>query len=53
MSPIQILGYLLIAFGVVDFAGQFLDYDLTGVSWSPIVAGVVGVALTSVGDKGE
>ena len=48
MSPLQIFGYLCFTFAAVDFSGQFLDYDLTGVSWSPIVAGVLGMVLTGM-----
>jgi len=44
-----ILGYLCYAFGIIDFAGMFFGYDLTGVSWSPIVAGVAGYGLIALG----
>jgi len=50
MIVFQILGFLCIGFGIVDFAGMFFDYNLTGVSWSPIVAGVIGGKLMSIGD---
>ena len=53
MAIFSILGFLCIGFGVIDFAGTFFGYDLTGVSWSPIVAGVVGGALMSIGGGGE
>lgn len=43
----QLLGFLCYAFAVIDFAGMFLGYDLTGVSWSPIVAGVIGSVFIS------
>lgn len=43
------LGWLFIAFAVIDFMGMFLGYDLTGVSWSPVVAGVIGSALINSG----
>ena len=46
-----ILGYLCYAFGVIDFAGMFFKYDLTGVSWSPILAGVIGYGLIVWGKK--
>ncbi len=49
MSVFKILGFLCIVFGVVDFAGMYLGYDLTGVSWSPIVAGVLGGILLNMG----
>ena len=38
-------GILCYVFAVIDFAGMFFGYDLTGVSWSPIVAGLVGSVL--------
>jgi len=53
MNLLQIIGYLCFAFAAVDFAGQFLNYDLTGVSWSPIVAGGLGVILTAMGPGEE
>jgi hypothetical protein len=40
-----ILGYLCYAFGAIDFAGMFFEYDLTGVSWSPVLAGFIGYGL--------
>lgn len=46
------IGYLCYAFGVIDFAGMFLGYDLTGVPWSPIVAGVIGSIFINYGEKG-
>ena len=53
MNPLQIIGYLCFAFAAVDFAGQFLNYDLTGVSWSPVVAGGLGVIFTAMGPGEE
>lgn len=47
----KVLGYLCILFGVIDFAGMFFGYDLTGVSWSPIVAGVIGSMLVGADKK--
>lgn len=41
------IGFLLILFAVIDFMGMFFGYDLTGVSWSPIVAGGIGAALVN------
>ena len=43
-------GILCYVFAVIDFAGMFLGYDLTGVSWSPIVAGLVGSVLVQFGE---
>ena len=51
MNPLQIIGYLFIAFGIIDYAGQFFEYDLTGVSWSPMAAGALGLVFASVGSK--
>jgi|TARA_B100000959_G_scaffold22850_1_gene22058 hypothetical protein len=53
----QILGGLLIAFGVIDFlAGNFGNTNLTAFmgplsSFSPIIFIVVGGLLTQVGEK--
>jgi hypothetical protein len=38
---------------VIDFAGMFLGYDLTGVSWSPIVAGLVASLFGTLGKNLE
>jgi len=48
---LKILGYLIIAFGVIDFAGMFFGYDLTGVSWSPIAAAIIGGVLIRIGEE--
>ena len=53
MFFLVILGWLCYAFAAIDFAGQFFDYDLTGVSWSPIAAGLLGAGLCSLGEGGE
>ena len=37
-----VLGFLCQTFAAIDFAGMFLGYDLTGVPWSPLVAGGIG-----------
>ena len=43
---LKVLGYLCIAFGIADFAlFQFGVADLTGVTWSPIAAGALGLIL--------
>lgn len=43
-----VLGVLCLVFAVVDFSGMYLHYDLTGVSWSPAVAGLLGIVLIVV-----
>lgn len=48
-GTMKIVGILLLIFAAVDFAGQYFNYDLTGVSWSAIVAGVIGSLLYSKG----
>ena len=54
---VQIIGYILIALGVIDFLlGNFGNINLTGFlgsasSFSPIILIVVGGILTRVGDK--
>ena len=53
----QIVGYILIALGVIDFLlGNFGNMDLTGFlgpisSFSPIILIVVGGLLTRAGNK--
>ena len=53
----QILGYILIALGILDFLlGNFANINLTGFmgaasSFSPIILIVVGGLLTRVGNK--
>lgn len=43
-----IIGFICVAFALVDFAGMFFHYDITGVSWSPMVAGFVGMYLLNL-----
>ena len=53
----QIIGYILIALGVIDFLlGNFGNVNLTGFmgpasSFSPVILIVVGGLLTRVGNK--
>ena len=47
VSTLMALGMICYAFGLVDFVGMFFHYDITGVSWSPIVAGFVGSIFIS------
>ena len=53
----QIIGYILIGLGALDFVlGNFAQINLTGFmgtasSFSPIILIVVGGLLTRVGDK--
>jgi hypothetical protein len=50
----KLLGALCIGFAIVDLGTYYLGIaDLTGVSWSPIAAGVVGSILLRMGDGGE
>ena len=46
---VAILGYLCVGFGILDFGASFFGYDLTGVQWSPIAAGLVGSVLINLG----
>ncbi len=50
---LKLLGFGCYGFALVDFAGMFFGYDLTGVSWSPIVASVLGGVLASIGRDDE
>lgn len=47
----KLVGGLLILLGIVDFAlYQFFDVDVTGVSWSPVAAGIVGSMVMRMGE---
>ena len=47
------LGVLFEIFAVVDFLGMFFHYDITGVRWSPLVAGGIGGWLIKVGGSAD
>jgi len=50
----RMLGYCCYAFAVVDLGTYYLGIaDLTGVSWSPIAAAVVGSVLVQMDRSGE
>lgn len=46
----KVFGVICIAFAAIDFAGMFLGYDITGVSWSPVVALTMGSVLLNRGN---
>lgn len=46
-----LLGILCFVFGIIDFAGMFFKYDLTGSSYTPLAAGLVGSFLIKLGDS--
>jgi hypothetical protein len=47
----KLAGGLLILFGIIDFVlYQFFNFDVTGVSWSPVAAGIVGSIIMRMGD---
>jgi hypothetical protein len=51
---LRLLGMLCYGFAVLDFGLYFLGVaDLTGVSWSPIAAAVVGSVLMRVGEESD
>jgi hypothetical protein len=37
-----IIGVLCFVFGIIDFAGMFFEYDLTGTAYSPLAAALIG-----------
>ena len=40
---IRLLGFLLILFAIIDIvSARIFSTDITGVSWSPIVSGLIG-----------
>jgi len=50
----RMLGYCCYAFAVVDLGTYYLGIaDLTGVSWSPIAAAVVGSVLVRMDGEEE
>jgi hypothetical protein len=50
----RLLGMLCIGFAIVDLGTYYLGIaDLTGVSWSPIAAGVAGSVLMKIGSDAE
>lgn len=48
---LQIIGYIFYLIGLIDFCGMFFGYDFTGVSWSPIVFGLIGYICEYFADK--
>ncbi|MGI9590944.1 MAG: hypothetical protein ACR2P8_06220 [Myxococcota bacterium] len=50
----RMLGYCCYAFAVVDLGTYYLGIaDLTGVSWSPIAAAVIGSVLVQMDKRGS
>ena len=48
----QLLGTFLCVFGLFDFGlWLFFDVDITGVWWSPLVAGAIGGYLLDIDDS--
>ncbi len=47
------IALLCYVFAVVDFAGMFLGYDITGVFWSPAAAAGIGTILMKIAKKNE
>ena len=51
---LRMLGYCCCAFAVIDLGTYYLGVaDLTGVSWSPIAAGVLGSVLVNLSGTEE
>lgn len=42
----KLAGWGCYVFAIIDFCGMFFGYDLTGVFWSPILAGLIGYLLS-------
>lgn len=52
MKALKVIGWILVIFGILDFALYYLaDVDLTGVSWSPYIAGALGWGLIEIAKK--
>ncbi|MBD3240002.1 MAG: hypothetical protein GF331_05405 [Chitinivibrionales bacterium] len=47
----QILAILCYAFAIADFGLYLFGYDITGVSWSPLVAALLGSMFMKLGRK--
>lgn len=49
------IGFLLILFAFADFGLSWFGMDITGVRWSPLVAGGLGTVLCRFfrGDDGD
>ena len=41
-GKLQRIGTLFFAIAFADFAGMYLNYDFTGVEWSPLAFGLIG-----------
>ena len=39
---LRVIGVLLILFALIDFGLSWIGIDITGVRWSPLVAGGLG-----------
>ena len=51
---LRVLGVLLIIFAIVDVVlGRVFAIDITGVTWSPIAAGLAGGALLRIFGGGD
>ena len=51
---LTILSYLCYLFAAVDWGlAMFAGIDITGVEWSPLVAGVVGAVLSAIANKND
>jgi hypothetical protein len=53
MPALKWIGYLCFLFAVADFGLSWVDIDLTGVSWSPIVAVIAGSVFVRLGGGDE
>jgi len=53
MSIFLLLGFLCYGFAIIDFAGIFFGYDLTGTPFSPIAAIFLGSMLIKMGGGEE
>jgi len=53
MAALKWVGFACIAIGIADIVLSYTWKDITGVSWSPIVAFVVGGVLIKLGGDEE
>ncbi len=53
MAALVWIGYLCYLFALVDFIAYWCGYDITGVSWSPFAAVILGTILCKIGGEDE
>ena len=47
---LSIVGTVMIVLGIIDFAGIYIGYDMTGVFWTPIAFIASGILFRLICD---